>query len=671
MTLPANSEKSDLRILVIDDEVNICEILAQYLSDCGHHVDVASNGEEGLSKMRGGAYNLVICDLYMPGMGGIETLERIKELDENIEVILITGHCSIESAVESMKKGAYDYLSKPFNLEELEILINRAVEKRNMHTLVGLYEVSRLIFSSLDTEEILKTVVDTSARLLAADDTSIILLDKSGRLHVAASSDHPRSEESNRRMAMCERVAEKIAASRHPVIINAAADGSPAACSIIQPIVTRNAMLGFLNANRNRECAVFTEHDLKKTSILASSIGQAIENANLYSELQRKITQLNEAYSELQSHHDKLIVAEKLSALGKMTAGVAHELNNPLTVMVGFTEHLLGSGDMSDKSREILSKVNDSALRCRRIIKNLLSFARMKGSEKTDVQLVVILKDIREFLSQEMKVNNIDLVMKVPGELPAVHANSDMLRQVILSIINNSTHAITSAQRPGEISVTASSDSRNVLLTFKDNGQGISRDNLRRIFDPFFTTKRVGEGAGLGLSACYGIVEDCGGHIRAESTEGQGTTIYVELPVSASSASETREETTSIVPEAASLKLLVVDDEEMICDLYGDVLRSHGYNVETTTNSNDGLERILRGSYDLIILDWRMPGMDGKEIYETVASQKPDFASRVIFISGDTVNIDQLRIPNSRFLLKPFKVDELLETINSFCRGIT
>ena len=673
-------DKTAIRVLVIDDEESIRGLLQEYLSTEGYMVDTADGGADGLEKVKAGGYNVVLCDLKMPEMNGIEVMERIRSHDESVEVILITAYGTISSAVESMKKGAFDYIKKPFELAELGVVIQRAVERRNMQTLLGLYEVSKLIFSTVKSEELLQMIVQLTSEVLGADETSIMLLDQEEKLYIAAHSGLDGDVASNTRLGMGEGIAGRIAMEKKPAVLHDNVEDYPGfegvegrrhvRSSIIHPLIAKGRLLGVLNIKRTKTEIRFTQHDLKKATIFASHIAQAIENAGLYRELEEKVEELNLAYDELRDKQERLLVSEKLSALGNMTAGVAHELNNPLTVIVGFTEYLVRSPELSQNMKSMLEKIHLSTLRCRRIIKNLLSFAKVEGTEKREIQVLEIIKDIVEFVSHEMKLNNIQLLADLPNSLPPVKGNSDMLRQVMLSIISNASHSILTTESEGRIVIEAMERDDKVVLRFMDNGRGIPEENLGRIFDPFFTTKKIGEGKGLGLSACYGILKDHGGSISAESAYGEGAVFTVELPALPASSQETEGPDSAGETRMTHIrKVLVIDDEDFILDLCRTVLEEGGYQVDTISDGREGLQEILAARHDLIILDCKMPGIDGKEIYHEVFARDPGLADKIIFISGDTVSLEELGFlehKEKRLLPKPFKVHELLDTIAYF-----
>ncbi|MEX0786537.1 MAG: ATP-binding protein, partial [Dehalococcoidia bacterium] len=250
-------------------------------------------------------------------------------------------------------------------------------------------------------------------------------------------------------------------------------------------------------------------------------------------------------------------------------------------------------------------------------------------------------------------------------KLPKTMVDANQLQQVFLNVIINAEQAMLTANERGTLTVRTKREGDVVRVSFQDDGPGIEPETLRRIFDPFFTTKEVGEGTGLGLTICYGIIEDHGGRIWAESQSGRGTTFIIELPIVAGAG---RPATPEAEPEPAisGRSILVVDDEESIQRLLGSLLEMDGHRVDTARNGREALEHIGRHRYDLVITDIKMPDMDGRDLYRQLLDQDRALAERTVFITGDTVSpdtrsfLDQVANP---CLTKPFRVREVRETI--------
>ncbi len=367
---------------------------------------------------------------------------------------------------------------------------------------------------------------------------------------------------------------------------------------------------------------------------------------------------------------ERLLQSEKMVSVGQLVSGVAHELNNPLTGIMGFAQLLLAR-DLDESTKRDVNTIHTEAERAAKIVQNLLSFARRKKAEKEMANLNVLLERVLELCSYELAVKDIGLELDLDPRLPETMVDANQIQQVFFNIIINAEHAMVGANGHGTLSVRSWREKDVVRLTFHDDGPGMAPETLRRIFDPFFTTKETGEGTGLGLTICYGIMEDHGGRIWAESQPGRGTSFTVELPIlegaQAPSGPEEQPE-----PAAGGRSFLVVDDEESIRRLLGSILRDDGHHVDTAGNGKEALEHLAHRRYDVIVTDIKMPDMDGRSLYQRLLDTDPELARRTIFITGDTVNPDTrdfLRSVTNPCLPKPFGVREVRETIGQVLAG--
>ncbi|HAH31447.1 MAG TPA: hypothetical protein DCL44_03930 [Elusimicrobia bacterium] len=525
--------KEQIKILVVDDEPGIRDMLSYELCSHDYQVVTAVNGEEALEKVGKEKFDLVISDIKMPRMGGLEMLDAIKKVNPDIEVIMSTGYGTIETAVSAMKKGAYDFVQKPFNLDEILAIIEKALEKSELRALLGVYEASRNIFSLIKLDELLPVMAGLSNRILKADDVSIMLMDHESRLAVAAAAGLDDDKRGKTRLALGERVAGKVAQNQDPVIIDGPLDKDPRfsgidslrdiRSAIVFPLVMEGRLLGVLNANRTVREAPFTSADLRYASVLCSQIAQAIHNATLYRALDNKIR-------EIQRIQSQLVESEKLAAVGKLAAGVAHEINNPLTGIIGFAELLLKSGELSYGQREDVQSILDQSQRCRRIVQNLLQFSRRKKGNVETVNLGSLLEASLQLMKYDLLRSDITVEKHFPEDLPCVQGNAAQLEQVYLNLISNARQAME-GKKDGLLKISASNEDGRIVLRFEDNGCGIPPENLNKVFDPFFTTKAVGQGTGLGLSISYGIIQEHQGTLRVESQAGKGATFIISLPV--------------------------------------------------------------------------------------------------------------------------------------------
>ena len=373
---------------------------------------------------------------------------------------------------------------------------------------------------------------------------------------------------------------------------------------------------------------------------LARAFNQMTENIELSQ------SELKQALETIKATQAQLIQKEKLSAVGEFVAGVAHELNNPLTTVMGFSELLQGAS-LDPKHHRHVGLIFKSAQRCQRIVQSLLSFARQQAPERKPVGINKLIEEVLDVVAYPLRTSNVEVSTQFGTNLPPVLADGHQIQQVVLNIINNARQAIEAHQPSGHISITTKSDSQTVFIILKDNGPGISAENLQRIFNPFFTTKEVGKGTGLGLSLCYGIIKEHGGNITPTSRPGEGATFTIELPC-LQITGETTEATDggqSLVHdplEGIGRRILVIDDEEDILQMLKERLSQSGYGVDTASDGEEALYQLQQQSYDVTLCDWRMPGLNGRQIYGRLHDISPDSCRRFVFISGDVIN-EQMR----------------------------
>lgn len=370
----------------------------------------------------------------------------------------------------------------------------------------------------------------------------------------------------------------------------------------------------------------------------------------------------------------QLIQSEKLSAIGELISGIAHELNNPLTGVMGYSQLMQLRTDLDDRAKESLRKINNLALRCQKIVQNLLSFARKQKPERTLSDVNDVLEKTIELRNYELQVNNIEIVRDLDRNLPRTIADAHQLQQVFLNVTTNAEQAMLDAHGRGRLTIRTRADQQNKLIVVEitDDGPGIPEAFLTKIFDPFFTTKEVGKGTGLGLSLSYGIIKEHGGNIYARSRVGEGSTFVIELPLITE-----MDKGTSLAPEllpqalqfeklVRDKRILVVDDEKYILEFFVEAFQMFPMKVDTAHNGRVAKEKIQVNDYDLIITDFKMPKMSGRELFDWIKAERPHLAKRIIFVTGDTVSSETRSFfenNDNRYLAKPFKIEEVKEAI--------
>jgi signal transduction histidine kinase/CheY-like chemotaxis protein len=366
----------------------------------------------------------------------------------------------------------------------------------------------------------------------------------------------------------------------------------------------------------------------------------------------------------------KLLQTEKMAAVGQLVSGIAHELNNPLTAIMGYGQLLLGQGLAPEQYSEA-SKVFQQAERARRIVKNLLYFARENEPERTRVDLNEIVERTLALRSYELRVENILVECELDADLPETMADPYQLQQVVLNLLMNAEQALLQERGQGKVKIkTRTADGHRIALEISDDGPGIPREIASRIFDPFFTTKPSGVGTGLGLSIVYGIVKQHGGEVMFENQNGGGARFAVELPVleiPADAPEPAAPEFASDSQPVRSGRILVVEDEPSVAQLIVDVLREEGHQVEAVLESQEGLARLSRAQYDLVVCDLRMPRLDGPAFYEALIRAGSPAQDHILFVTGDTLAprtmqfLERSKLP---YLAKPFLVEELKLAVN-------
>jgi len=367
-----------------------------------------------------------------------------------------------------------------------------------------------------------------------------------------------------------------------------------------------------------------------------------------------------EDQTERRRLQDQLIQSEKMSAIGQLIAGVAHDLNNPLASVVGFADFLLEGRDVPSNLVEPIRVIQQEAERAASIVRNLLTFARKQDHARRATDLEPLLETTVTLLRTQMGSRRVEVILDVESNLPPIDADTGQIQQVFVNLINNASHAIEAAGRPGRVVIRARRWRDGVAVEVSDDGPGMTAEVAAQVFDPFFTTKPEGQGTGLGLSICQGIVKEHGGRIQLSTSPGRGALFTVELPRTSRSAPE---EGPAAEPEAMPpLRILVIDDEPHILHYMRATLEAWGHGVEVAGDGEEGLELAVGGEFDLILSDLRMPRLTGREFFAALQERNPEAAQRVVFSTGDTVHGDTTAFLEAQahpFLNKPFSLAEL------------
>lgn len=413
----------------------------------------------------------------------------------------------------------------------------------------------------------------------------------------------------------------------------------------------------------------FNEKRISLLNALSETIANAIYRQSVFDNMQVHL-------ETLRNTKIQLVQSEKLAAIGELIAGVAHELNNPLTTITLSAELLLQQS-VNEQDIYDLGKIVSESQRAAKIVKSLLDFSRQRAPERQSVAINQLIKSTTDLVSWELVKNSINWHFDFQEILPVTVADPNQLKQVFINVINNSVQAIKKQNKPGDIKIITevgkplffgkvTSEESIIRIIFQDSGPGFPPAVLPKIFDPFFTTKGVNEGTGLGLSVCHGIITEHKGHIWAENVDEGGAKIIIEIPIIVPEVDEKGTIKANTNRLSSSERLLIVDDEDAVLEVMQRALMRKGFAIDGVNNGEEGLECIKNNRYSLIICDIRMAGMNGFDFYQAVQKIDPRMARRIIFTSGDSVKQESLnfiKMTGATFIPKPFELSQLITVV--------
>lgn len=378
------------------------------------------------------------------------------------------------------------------------------------------------------------------------------------------------------------------------------------------------------------------------------------------------IITFNDITTELKTQ-EELIQSAKLVSIGELAASIAHEINNPITGIIGYAELLTFYKDLLPrKVLDVVDKMQKESYRVKNITENLLKFSRKQqimDMSYTDISST--LQEVSFLISASFEENNIQFEINIEPNLPLVYCNSGLIQQVVLNLLQNAFDAITSYSKGNKIKLEAQKKDENyILITVSDNGPGITNEIKDKIFKPFFTTKSQGKGTGLGLSLVYRIIQMHNGSISFDTSK-DGTIFRIELPINiektVKDTSSAKSETLTLKPDEFK-KALVVDDDATVREYLSDILFTFKFRVDEAKDAQNAIRLIKSNTYDVIIFDNRLPDKDGIDIYYEILKDNPDLAKKVVFITGE-IGLDtreKLKKTGRPFLIKPFNFNDLI-----------
>ncbi len=387
----------------------------------------------------------------------------------------------------------------------------------------------------------------------------------------------------------------------------------------------------------------------------------------------RDVSNAKEAEAEIARQRENVHQREKLAAMGSLLAGVAHELNNPLSIVVGRAT-MLQEEAVDEDTRNVADKIRAAAERCARIVKTFLAMARQRTPERGAVAINAVLGDCLEILGYSLRTAGVAVETRLAADLPTISGHADQLHQVFLNLIVNAQQAMETQALPRRLLVTSERRGDSLRVLIADNGPGIAPAIRSRIFDPYFTTKPPGGGTGVGLAVSLGIVESHEGRLTVDCPPEGGAVFQVLLPIRA--PDEQPESAPAAAAKAAGRtapRFLIVDDEPEVGALLSDILRREASLIDIAVSGQEALELLNEREYDVIVTDLRMPEMDGPELYRRIEQRWPQRARQVIFITGDALSPTVqtfLAGTGQPYLEKPFVPADVREVVRGL-RAVT
>ncbi len=629
------------KILIVDDELLILRIISDILGKEGYEVKTAINYFNASQLLDGEKFDVVITDIRMPEKSGIDLLTHVREINSDIPVILMTGFATLETAVEAVKQGAFDYLTKPLDFNKLKRIVSQSIERFNL-----LSSNKKLVKELQEVNSNLEIKVSERTRellnILHSANESIVTTDN----ELIIKTVNPKTIEIYEKDCVGKKLDELIGGINFETII---------------PKILKNS-------------SYITKHEVKYgEKHLEISLSQLVDFDTKES---FGVIVITDDITEKKKLEIQLLQSAKMSAVGQLAAGVAHEFNNVLSGIVGYTSLAMSRNDV-EKIREDLNVVEKASNRAIEVVRKLLAFSRQKDEK-------YILSNIDELIDDSLSLVNNTLskegvkIIKHFGKTPPVKVNQNEIQQVVLNMVINAKHAIDEnlelSYEDKVIGVTTEAVDGFVKMDISDTGIGIPRENIPKIFEPFFTTKDRNSkepGTGLGLPITYAIIERHGGSIDVDSEIGKGTTFTIWIPFDQPFANGNVPQIMDMdkkeqIESARKANILVVDDELYIGDLIRDSLKDQGHNVTVLNNGEEAIEKFKEHHFDIAFVDYMLPGCSGLEVIKRIRGHNPH--TSLILITGSvnsSVAESAVVEGATSFLQKPFTFDQIRNVVST------
>jgi signal transduction histidine kinase/ActR/RegA family two-component response regulator len=519
-------------VLIVEDNAAAAKTLELILAAEGFRPACAADAAHAVALAAQERHDAALIDLSLPGSSGLDLLSDLKAVYPDLVVIIITGHASTENSIEALNRGATAYIRKPVDVQHLLATLRSNLERkrleeenwRMLRRLSLLHAIGTTVSVGLEPESTLDEAASLIASLLELPAAAIWWgQGRDGRPLLAGHRGFPEAARDCLAAQVedldAQTTADPQLGQRPWFEAGMAGDGRAAAWRVrLVPLRGQNGTIGWMAVAGSPDAAPEDE-DAEVLGALAGQIGVAMENMRLF-------TDLREAHQRLKEAQAQVVQSEKLSAVGRVVSGVAHELNNPLMAIIGFAE-VLSAGIADDRTPEIAERMHAQAKRCAGIVQALLAFARRQHKVRAPVCLPEVIRTAADSV-EHLRRPGVRVEVTLSSELPIIPGDSGALQQVFANILSNGYHALG---EEGRLTVTGELDHGVVTIRIQDDGPGIPDEVLPRIFDPFFTTKGVGKGTGLGLSVSHGIISEHGGVLVADNAPNGGAVFTIHIPV--------------------------------------------------------------------------------------------------------------------------------------------
>lgn len=699
-------------ILIIDDEQSVRKSIRAYLEGHNYAVLETASGRDGLALCVGGHIDLVLLDVGMPGLSGLDVLRKLRNRIPLLPVLMISGKKDLEEALDSMRLGARDYLTKPLgdmtllrnSIERALEYVRLACETKNYREMLE-SRVAEQTKELTVANERLRKVLESARKFIgcthAEKDAHLILQEFLGHMRSSGAT-YYRVEKNSLHLIGAlnlekppeleiffplnkDCVFKRAIDSKSTAIVERCASfahNSPQCPEYVKksiavfPLLDQRGEVGSLIALFDKRridgsFVPFNSQDREIGAILASCASEALRTACVV--------------DALQTSEELVLKSQKRDAIGVLASGIAHDFNNILSAILGYTDLSLCSETCSKEVQANLRQVQKAGKRARDLVLQILSLSRADCSQKENVELSPVILEALDFVRASVP-SSIAISKRIGTDLGHVVASQDRIHQIVMNLCTNAAQAMGSTGGVIKVSYTKVTDlleepfelaeltgGEYVRLMVGDNGSGIQENFLERIFDPYFTTKKQGEGTGLGLAVVQGIVTNLAGTVRVQSEFRRGSAFYVYLPVADTEHDVVQE---PLVKEAVVVKgnerILFVDDEETLAEMAEQMLEHLGYRSRIFTSSIEALADFERdpSQYELVITDLTMPQMSGVELSGRITALRPDIP--VILHTGYSTKIDasEARAAGIQsFMIKPLSMAKLSRLVRDVLDG--